>query len=82
MVIGGALSVLLLVSDLSFGIYLVHIAVMRYFLWKIEWIENISNYYIQWGIIVLLTFVISFLISYVIYCLPIGRYIIGVNKKK
>ena len=31
---------LLLVSDLSFGIYLVHIAVMRYFLWKIEWIEN------------------------------------------
>ena len=78
---GRTLNVLLLVSDLSFGIYLVHIAVMRYFLWKIEWIENISNYYIQWGIIVLLTFAISFLISYVIYCLPIGRYIIGVNKK-
>lgn len=78
---GGFFNFIQLTSNLSFGIYLVHIAVMRNLLWKIEWIQNISNYYLQWMIVVLLTFVLSWLVTYMFYCLPIGRYIIGNNKK-
>ena len=70
-----------LTSSLSFGIYLIHIAIMRNFLWRLEWIQNISNYYIQWEVIVALTFVLSWIVSYMLYNLPFGRYIIGNNKK-
>ena len=33
-----------LMANLSFGVYLVHILVMRYWLWRQEWILSISNY--------------------------------------
>ncbi len=72
---------ILLTSNLSFGIYLIHIAIMRNFLWKLEWIQSISNYYIQWAVIVVLTFALSWIVSYILYNLPFGRYIIGSNKK-
>ena len=78
---GGLLKYMQLTSNLSFGIYLIHIAVMHNFLWKLEWIQNISNYYIQWAVIVILTFALSWSICYILYCLPFGRYIIGNNKK-
>lgn len=70
-----------LTSNLSFGIYLIHIAIMRNFLWKLEWIQNISNYYVQWMVIVVLTFALSWTVSYILYSLPFGRYIVGNNKK-
>ncbi len=78
---GGLLKYMQLTSNLSFGIYLIHIAVMRNFLWNLEWIQNISNYYIQWVVIVILTFALSWSICYILYCQPFGRYIIGNNKK-
>jgi surface polysaccharide O-acyltransferase-like enzyme len=78
---GGILKYMQLTSNLSFGIYLIHIAVMRSFLWNLEWVQNISNYYIQWAVIVILTFALSWGICYMLYCLPFGRYIIGTNKK-
>lgn len=69
-------------SGLSFGIYLVHIAIMRNWLWKQEWIINIPNYYVQYLAIVLLTFIMSFIITYVISYLPFGNYIIGYKQKR
>ena len=68
-------------SGLSFGIYLVHIAIMRYWLWEQDWIAGIGNYYLQWIVIVLLTFVLSWLFCYLVSLLPIGEWIIGYRKK-
>lgn len=69
-------------SGLSFGIYLVHIAIMRNWLWKQEWIMNIPNYYMQYIAIVVLTFTISFIVAYLISLLPFGDYIIGFKQKR
>ena len=71
-----------LISNLSFGIYLIHIAVMRFFIWKLDFIININNYIIQWIMVVGLTFIISCSIAYVISLLPFGDYIIGYKKQK
>ena len=35
------------ISDLSFGIYLIHIAIMHLFVWKLDFIININNYIVQ-----------------------------------
>ena len=69
-----------LISNLSFGIYLIHIAVMRFFIWKLDFIININNYIIQWIMVVGLTFIISCSIAYIISLLPFGDYIIGYKK--
>lgn len=69
-------------SGLSFGIYLIHIAIMRNWLWKEEWIINIPNYYVQYIAIVVLTFAISIIITYIISLLPFGDYIIGFKQKR
>lgn len=64
-------------SRYSFGIYLVHILVMRNFLWKISWIQSLSGY-LQIIVCVFLTFVISLIICWGISKLRVGKYIIGV----
>lgn len=69
-------------SGLSFGIYLIHIAIMRNWLWKEEWIINIPNYYVQYIAIVVLTFAISFIVTYLISQLPFGDYVIGFKQKR
>lgn len=69
-------------SNLSFGIYLIHIAVMRYLLWKMDFIIDINNYILQTVIIIVLTFTISWLCTYIISFLPFGDYIIGYKRKK
>ena len=74
-------NIIVLGSNLSFGIYLVHIAVMRFWLWKQDWIINISNYYLQFAVVVVLTFAISFIITYLIGWLPFGDHIIGFKFK-
>ena len=75
-------SFIVLTSNLSFGIYLIHIAVMRSFLWKQEWIININNYILQWAVIVLLTFILSWMAAYMISLLPFGDWIVGFKRKK
>lgn len=70
-----------LISNLSFGIYLIHIAVMRFFIWELDFIININNYILQWITVVVLTFIISCSIAYVISLLPFGDYIIGYKKQ-
>lgn len=70
-----------LTSNLCFGIYLSHIAVMRYGIWKIDFIANISNYYLQWILVGILSFCFSWLLSFCISMLPFGSYIIGYKHK-
>lgn len=70
-----------LISNLSFGIYLIHIAVMRFFIWELDFIININNYILQWITVAGLTFIISCSIAYVISLLPFGDYIIGYKKQ-
>lgn len=80
---GGKLTnLIVLTSNLSFGIYLIHIAVMRFFLWKQDWIININNYILQWLVVVLLTLILSWLVAYSISLLPFGDYIIGFKRNK
>lgn len=74
-------SIIVLTSNLSFGIYLSHIAVMRFFVWKLDWVVNIDNYSLQWVVIVLLTFTLSWIVSYLFCRLPFGDYIIGFKQK-
>lgn len=66
------------VSTLSFGVYLVHIAVMRFFLWNQNWFTGISNCVLQLVISFGFTFIVSYLIVYLIYKTPASRYVIGV----
>lgn len=71
-----------IISNLSFGIYLVHIFVMRTLIWKLDVIQNINNYYLQTLVVIFLTFVGSFTICNVIAKLPFASYIIGYTSKK
>lgn len=74
---GLLLKLLMIISNLSFGIYLIHIFVMRTLLWNCSIIQTISNYYLQTLVVVLLTFLGSFAVCYIISRLPLSQYIIG-----
>lgn len=66
-----------LISNLTFGIYLSHIFVMRYVIWRLDIIKNIDSYILQTLIVIILTLVGSTLISYIIAKIPKAEYIIG-----
>lgn len=68
-------------SDMSFGIYLSHILIMRYGLWHIQEIVCINNYIIQTIVIIVLTLLASFFFCYVISLSPIGKYVICYNRR-
>jgi surface polysaccharide O-acyltransferase-like enzyme len=70
-----------LVSNLSFGIYLTHIFVMRYILWELDIIQNINSYIIQTIIVIIATFIGSLILCYAIARLPFAQYIIGYKIK-
>lgn len=70
-----------MISNLSFGIYLIHIFILRTVLQHWSVILNMSNYYIQTIVCVILTFCLSMGISYLISKLPFGDYIIGFKIK-
>lgn len=71
---GGVLTEL---SNCSFGIYLVHIFIMRYGLWNIDFIVHGLGW--LWQIVVtwVLTLVISFLLTKAMSYFPFSEYIIG-----
>lgn len=71
-----------MLSNLSFGVYLIHILVMRYWLWRQEWILNISNYLLQTISIAFLTLTVSIVLCLVIAKSPVGDYFIGYRIKK
>lgn len=69
-------------SKCSFGIYLVHIFIMRRILWHCTWIQSIESYILQTIVIIVLTALFSWLVCYLISLLPVGQYIIGYRSKK
>lgn len=71
-----------IMSGLSFGVYLIHILVMRYWLWHQAWILDISNYIFQTIGIAALTIIVSIALCFVIAKLPIGDFLIGFRIKK
>ena len=75
-------SLLRILSDCSFGIYLVHIFVMRNILWHVDYIVygfgGIGQILITW----FLTLFLSFTITYTISFIPYSEYIIGFTNKK
>lgn len=75
---GGRL--LILVSSLSFGIYLSHILVMRSFIWKLC-VYLSFGWSMQIILTVIMTLVLSFVISYFLSMLSYGKYIIGYQIK-
>ena len=75
-------SVLEQTNNLSFGIYLIHIFVMRTLLWNWSMIQAIGNYCFQTLIVAVLTFVGSYVICYLIAFLPFSQYIIGYSIRK
>ena len=74
-------SIVVTLSNLTFGIFLIHIFIMRYILWHYDFILRIDNYYIQTASIIILTFLLSVICTYAISLLPKAQYIIGVKNK-
>lgn len=75
---------LLTTSSLSFGIYLIHIFIMRTLLWNWNVITEIPNYYLQTAVVALFTFIGSYVVCKIISYLPYSQYVIGYtecNKK-
>lgn len=71
-----------LLSNLTFGIYMIHILIMRYWLWHQEWILGITNYILQTIVVTVLTFTVSIALCYIIAKSPAGEYLIGYRIKK
>ena len=69
------------ISNLTFGIYLIHILIMREWLWKSNFILNISNYYLQTFIIFFLSFFISLIAVFLISKIPYLKVIVGFKVK-
>lgn len=69
------------ISNLSFGVYLVHIFFMRSMIWKWDWILSIQNYIIQTCTVFVLTLIFSLVFCYLISLSPFGDYIIGYKQK-
>lgn len=68
-------------SNLSFGMYLCHILIQRYWLWHVSYILNIQNYILQTFIIIILTILFSYALSYLLSKLPLGNQIICYKNK-
>jgi len=69
-------------SNLTFGVYLAHILVMRYWLWKMEWIQAITNYLLQTVTVFALTVILSFSMSMILSRVPLLHNLIGYNARK
>lgn len=70
-------SLLISASRLSFGIYLIHIFVMRDGIWNLSAIQQLQSI-IQISTIAISTFILSWLICWCISKLPFSKYIIGI----
>jgi surface polysaccharide O-acyltransferase-like enzyme len=70
------------VARLTFGVYLIHIFIMRYVLWHCDYILGIQSYILQTIVIIILTLAGSFILSWLISLLPFSNYIIGYQKKR
>ena len=72
---------IVMISDCCFGIYLVHIFVMRSLLWKWSFLQEVNGA-LQIGLTAILTFVGSLIFTRLISYLPLAEYIIGFRRKR
>ena len=70
------ISFISMISKLSFGIYFVHIFIMRSFIWNLDPITKLPGI-VQIPVIAFVTFVLSLFISWSISKLHFSKYIIG-----
>lgn len=68
-----------LISKYSFGIYFIHIFVMRRMVWNWDFVSQHGSA-LQIIMTTILTFIISFTIIFLISFLPFSKYIIGVRR--
>lgn len=73
---------LTLFSNLSFGIYLSHIIIMRHLIWKLPFVEHIQSQLFQTIIVAFLTLILSFGVSLAFSVTPLGNAVVGWRKKK
>lgn len=71
-----------ILANYSFGIYLMHILIMRPWLWDVPFIKSITNYPIQTFTIVAIDMAISVLLCWLISLTPWSKYIIGYQPMK
>ena len=72
---------IVMVSNCCFGIYLIHIFVMRSILWDWSVLQNMGGAN-QIILVTILTFIGSFLITWLISYMPFAEYIIGFRQKR
>ena len=72
--------IIALVSNCSFGIYLVHIFIMRFVIWHWTWLHALGV--MQIVLVTFLTFIGSFVVTWLISYLPGAEYIIGFRQKR
>lgn len=75
-------NIIVLISNLSFGIYLIHIFVMRYLLWRCDYIKSVMPYPLQTFVVLVLTVLISIALCWFISFLPKSDWIIGFHHKR
>ena len=64
-------------SNLSFGIYLSHIFIMKHCIWKIPFVINIHQQLLQIFVVSTLTLVLSVALSYLLSLTPLGNAVVG-----
>lgn len=69
------------IANLSFGVYLSHILIMRPWLWDSWIICHIDNYILQTWSIVFLDFGLSLVLCWLISLTPISKYVIGYQQQ-
>ena len=74
-------SLLTLFSNLSFGIYLSHIIIMRHIVWEMPFVVHIQSQLLQTIIVAFLTLVLSFGVSLAFSVTPLGNAVVGWRKK-
>lgn len=77
-IMGGVITEL---SNLSFGIYLMHILIMRSGLWQMECIQGIHPHILQTLLIAILTLVLSTSFCAILSRLPVAWWAVGYRKK-
>lgn len=69
-------------SKCTFGIYLCHIFVMRYVLWKLPFIAGMESYVLQTVTVFALTFTLSWVLTWAMSWLPFSSWIIGCHNAR
>ena len=77
----GVKRVITLISNLSFGIYLSHIFLMRHVVWKLPIVAQMHSQLLQMTVVALLTLVLSFVVSMLLGYTPLGNMVVGWRRK-